>query len=81
MPRPPDDVPKLPEGETDGALTIRQLVEKHTQVQQCAICHQRIDPLGFALEQFDTIGRRRDKDLGGRPVDANGHSRGVVPTG
>jgi hypothetical protein len=63
-------VPKLPEGETDGALTIRQLVEKHAQVQQCAVCHQRIDPLGFALEQFDTIGRRRDKDLGGRPVDA-----------
>lgn len=70
LPRPPDDVPKLPEGETDGALTIRQLVEKHTQVQQCAVCHQRFDPLGFALEQFDTIGRRRDKDLGGRPVDA-----------
>ena len=70
LPRPPDDVPKLPEGEADGTLTIRQLVEKHTQVQQCEVCHQRIDPLGFALEQFDTIGRRRDKDLGGRPVDA-----------
>ena len=70
LPRPPDDVPKLPAGETDGARTIRQLVEQHAQLKQCAICHQRIDPLGFALEQFDTIGRRRDVDLGGRPVDA-----------
>ena len=70
LPRPPADVPKLPEGEADSELTIRQLVEKHTQVQECALCHDRIDPLGFALEQFDTIGRRRDKDLAGRSVDA-----------
>ena len=70
LPRPPDGVPKLPEAETDGNLTIRQLVEKHAEVQQCAVCHERIDPLGFALEQFDTIGRRRDQDLGGRPIDA-----------
>ncbi len=70
LPRPPADVPKLPEGEADGNLTIRQLVEQHTQVPQCAKCHNRIDPFGFALERFDTIGRRRDKDLGGRSVDA-----------
>lgn len=69
LPRPPPEVPKLPENETAGELTIRQLVEKHTELQQCAVCHQRIDPLGFALEQYDTIGRRREKDLGGRPVD------------
>jgi len=70
LPLPPSEVPKLPENETAGELTIRQLVEKHTELQQCAVCHQRIDPLGFALEQYDTIGRRREKDLGGRPVDA-----------
>lgn len=35
-----------------------------------AVCQDRIDPAGFALEQFDTTGRWRDKDLGGRPVDA-----------
>lgn len=70
LPRPPAEVPKLPEGETDGGLTIRQLVEKHAELKQCAVCHQRIDPLGFALEQYDTIGRWREKDLGGRPVDA-----------
>ena len=37
---------------------------------QCATCHTRIDPLGFALEEFDTIGRRREQDAGGRPIDA-----------
>src|SRR5262249_29116906 len=51
-------------------LTMRQLVEKHTQVAECAVCHQRIDPLGFALEHYDPIGRFRDKDLGGLFVDA-----------
>lgn len=69
LPRPPADVPKLPEGESDGTLTVREMVEQHARVQECAVCHQRIDPLGFALEQFDTIGRRRDTDHGGRLVD------------
>jgi hypothetical protein len=45
-------------------------VEKHARVQECAVCHQRIDPFGFALERFDPIGRRRDKDFGGLTVDA-----------
>ncbi len=48
---------------------MRQLVAKHTSVPLCASCHQRIDPFGFALEGFDSIGRRRDSDLAGRPVD------------
>ena len=70
LPRPPKEVPQLPadETETDG-LTVRQLVAKHTSVPLCASCHQRIDPFGFALEGFDAIGRRRDRDLAGRPVD------------
>ena len=59
LPRPPKEVPQLPadEIETDG-LTVRQLVAKHTSVPLCASCHQRIDPFGFALEGFDSIGRR-----------------------
>src|SRR5439155_1892315 len=71
LPRPPKDVPRLPEDETatDG-LTVRQLVEKHTRDARCAVCHQRIDPFGFALERFDAIGRRRDQDLAGRAIDA-----------
>jgi hypothetical protein len=71
LPRPPPNVPRLPEDErgNDG-LTMRQLVEKHTRVAACAVCHQRIDPFGFALEHYDAIGRLRAKDMGGLPVDS-----------
>ena len=76
LPRPPADVPQLPEAETDnGGLTMRQLVEKHVSAAQCAVCHQRIDPFGFALEKYDPIGRLRDKDLGGLPVDSQAKLR------
>jgi len=70
LPRPPKGVPQLPDDEaaTDG-LTVRQLVEKHENAAQCASCHHRIDPFGFALEGFDAIGRLRTKDLGDRPLD------------
>jgi hypothetical protein len=72
LPRPPKGVPQLPEDETaTEGLTVRQLVEKHASDAKCAVCHVRIDPLGFALEGFDTIGRRRDKDLGDRPIDTH----------
>jgi Protein of unknown function (DUF1592)/Protein of unknown function (DUF1588)/Protein of unknown function (DUF1587)/Protein of unknown function (DUF1585)/Protein of unknown function (DUF1595) len=71
LPRPPDNVPILPdvEGGTE-TLTTRQQVEKHASVASCAVCHVRIDPFGFAFEQFDAIGRWRVKDLGGRAIDA-----------
>lgn len=70
LPRPPANVPRLPEeeGATHG-LTVRQLVEKHAKQAECAVCHQRIDPFGFALEKYDPIGRLREKDLGGLAVD------------
>jgi hypothetical protein len=70
LPRPPKEVPRLPDDEaaTEG-LTVRQLVERHTSDPKCSVCHQRIDALGFALEGFDAIGRRRDKDLAGRAID------------
>jgi hypothetical protein len=71
LPRPPKNVPQLPESESDGNLTVRQLVEKHRSVAACAHCHDRIDPFGFSLEGFDAIGRRRDKDLAGRTIDVN----------
>src|SRR5262249_32169442 len=67
LPRPPADVPRLPEEEGGSdALSTRQLVEKHAREPSCAVCHQRIDPFGFALERYDPIGRRRDRDRGGR---------------
>lgn len=70
LPRPPKDVPVLPEDETaTEGLTVRQLVEKHSSDPKCAVCHQRIDAFGFSLEGFDAIGRRRDKDLAGRPIE------------
>lgn len=72
LPKPPKNVPQLPEDETDtDGLTMRELVERHRSVAQCAVCHERIDPVGLALEKFDAIGRRRDHDLAGRPVDAS----------
>ena len=70
LPKPPPKVPQLPNDETEtNGLTLRQLVEKHRSIEQCAVCHDKIDPLGFALEGFDPIGRRRDHDLAGRPID------------
>src|SRR6185503_11858455 len=72
LPRPPKDVPRLPEDETATAgLTVRQLVEKHSSDPKCAGCHVRIDPYGFALEGFDAIGRRRNKDLADRPIEVS----------
>jgi hypothetical protein len=71
LPRPPANVPRLPEeeGRADG-LTMRQQVENHTRVAACAVCHQRIDPFGFALEKYDPIGRRREKEFGGVMIDS-----------
>jgi hypothetical protein len=69
LPRPPKDVPQLPEDEATESLTVRQLTEKHTTDPRCAGCHARIDAFGFALEKFDAIGRKRDQDLGGRTID------------
>jgi Protein of unknown function (DUF1592)/Protein of unknown function (DUF1588)/Protein of unknown function (DUF1585)/Protein of unknown function (DUF1587)/Protein of unknown function (DUF1595)/Planctomycete cytochrome C len=70
LPKPPKGVPVLPddEGATEG-LTVRQLIEKHRNLAQCATCHAKLDPFGFALERYDAIGRKRDKDLGDRPID------------
>lgn len=58
LPRPPANVPQLPESVPAG-LTARQLIEQHSSVAACAKCHAKIDPFGFALEQFDAIGRLR----------------------
>jgi hypothetical protein len=68
LPRPPKGVPVLPE-EAPSGLTERQLIESHSTEPKCATCHQRIDPLGFALEGFDAIGRARQTDAGGLTID------------
>lgn len=69
LPRPPKDVPRLPEDEAAELLTVRQLTQKHSTDPKCFGCHRQIDPYGFALESFDAIGRRRELDLGGHPID------------
>ena len=56
-------------------MTTRRLVEMHTRAASCAVCHQRIDPLGFAFERYDAIGRRRDKESTGLPIDCRGRMK------
>ena len=71
-PPPPPDVPPLDESASGSApKSVRQRLEQHRENAVCASCHDRIDPLGFALENYDVIGSWRDED-GGAPVDASG---------
>jgi hypothetical protein len=68
LPRPPANVPILPDQDGTDKLTTRQMVEKHVSNASCATCHVRIDPFGFAFEKFDAIGRPREKESGGHRV-------------
>jgi mono/diheme cytochrome c family protein len=58
-PRPPADIPAV-EPDIRGATTIREQLAKHRQLASCATCHSKIDPPGFALENFDVIGGWRE---------------------
>ncbi len=70
IPAPPADVVALPAKETEtNGKTIRELLALHVEDAKCARCHQRFDAVGLSMEGFDAIGRRRTKDLAGRPVD------------
>lgn len=69
---PPNDVPPLPEDADVANLTIRERFAAHRESPSCAGCHTKLDPLGFALENFDVTGRWRDTYENGRPVDAAG---------
>jgi hypothetical protein len=73
-PAPPPNVPPLPEQkQADGrVLTVRELMAKHRANPVCASCHSTIDPAGFALEQFDAVGKWRAVDAGFQPIDASG---------
>jgi hypothetical protein len=76
-PPPPANVPALEESaEGTTSASVRQLMERHRRNPACASCHARMDPLGFALEHFDPVGRWRTDDAG-VPVDA----AGVLPDG
>ena len=84
---PPDDVPALPEEpRPDKPRSGREELEQHRASPACASCHRVLDPIGFALENFDAVGAWRTRDGGtlGDPVDASGqlvdgaHVDGVV---
>src|SRR6185436_2241050 len=71
-PPPPPEVPKLkPHGKDGRLLTMREQMEIHRANPICSGCHARMDPIGFALENYDAIGRWRSKDAGS-PIDASG---------
>ena len=77
-PPPPANVPSLKDnGENGKILSMRQRMEQHRANPVCASCHSRMDPLGFALENFDGIGRWRTSTEANTPVD----SSGVLPDG
>ena len=76
LPRPPQNVPELADIVPEG-LTERQLIEQHSSNPACTRCHIRIDPFGFALENFDALGRWREKSAGGAVID----SRAALPEG
>lgn len=64
-PPPPPDIPELePTGADGRALSMREQMETHRRNPACAVCHVRMDPLGFSLEQFDAIGRWRTRTNG-----------------
>jgi hypothetical protein len=68
---PPPDVPPL-DPDVRGAKSIREQLEKHRNVASCYDCHRKIDPLGFALENFDAIGHWRETYSGQTKIDAAG---------
>jgi hypothetical protein len=70
-PAPPPDVPALDESQVGNAGSLRQQMEKHRSNAMCASCHNRMDTLGFGLENYDAIGRWRTKD-GKFEIDAAG---------
>ena len=70
-PKPPPNIPALAV-DTRGTRTLRQQLSAHTKSSRCATCHRHIDPLGFALENFDAIGGWREKYENNARVDTSG---------
>jgi mono/diheme cytochrome c family protein len=77
-PPPPPDIPSLDTAgaEREKSLTLRDAMARHRASPSCASCHARMDPIGFAMENFDAIGKWRERD-GTNPIDVSG----VFPDG
>jgi hypothetical protein len=71
VPPPPDDVPPLVTPEGQAPKTLRAQMEAHRATPVCASCHKLMDPIGFALENFDAVGSWRTQEAGGA-IDASG---------
>jgi len=72
-PPPPPNVPSLKNDATTQKLTMRQRMEAHRANPACAVCHKQMDPLGFALENFDGLGSyRASYGPGAPPIDSSG---------
>ncbi len=76
-PPPPPNVPPLAENDRRNPSSLRERMELHRSSPVCASCHRRMDPLGFAMEHFDAIGRWRDTD-GGADINSTITLSGVV---
>lgn len=78
VPSAPPDVPTLEKQDQSAVanLTLRQRTELHRTNPVCANCHQTLDPIGFGLENFDAIGRWRDREENGGMIDASGELPG-----
>ncbi len=70
-PPPPPDVPELKAAPHGKVVSMREQMQAHRANPTCAACHARMDPIGFALENYDGVGRWRDEDAGA-PIDASG---------
>jgi hypothetical protein len=70
-PPPPPNVPALPEGKDAERLTMRQRMEQHRANPACASCHKQMDPIGFAMENFNAIGEWRTTEAQ-HPIDVSG---------
>jgi len=70
-PPPPADVPALKDNTVSASLSVRERLAQHRADAACASCHNLMDPIGFALENFDAVGRWRTLEEG-QPVDASG---------
>ncbi len=81
VPAPPDDVPALNENAVDAIdiVTMRERLASHRANPECAVCHDILDPIGFALEHFDGIGTWRNLDEGGVAIDAQGQLANGMP--
>ena len=71
QPPPPPNIPELEDNTVSSTLSMRERLQQHRANEACASCHAMMDPLGFALENFDAVGRWRETEAG-ESIDASG---------